>query len=186
MCLGLTGPISGERSHLQAPRGAYFEHLSNTDPFPEVPGVLRRLHLERSALSENATASINSVNSENACVCLRMSEGCLQGNKQQGRGILPECVGGIQSFETSSHASTGLCSHPALGTACTPVSSSCSHTRSPPSCSGPSRRGEAVCHVPPKARSSVDALAHALWLEVRALTNPRLTSQRRLGQRRQP
>ena len=30
MCFGLTGPISGERSHLQAPRGAYFEHLFNT------------------------------------------------------------------------------------------------------------------------------------------------------------
>ena len=30
VCFGLTGPISGERSHLQAPRGAYFEHLSNT------------------------------------------------------------------------------------------------------------------------------------------------------------
>ena len=33
MCFGLTGPISGERSHLQAPRGAYFEHLSNTSSF---------------------------------------------------------------------------------------------------------------------------------------------------------
>ena len=33
VCFGLTGPISGERSHLQAPRGAYFEHLSNTSSF---------------------------------------------------------------------------------------------------------------------------------------------------------
>ena len=30
MCLGLQGPISGERRHPRAPRGAYFEHLSNT------------------------------------------------------------------------------------------------------------------------------------------------------------
>ena len=30
MCFGLQGPISGERRHPRAPRGAYFEHLSNT------------------------------------------------------------------------------------------------------------------------------------------------------------
>ena len=30
MCFGLQGPISGERRHSRAPRGAYFEHLSNT------------------------------------------------------------------------------------------------------------------------------------------------------------
>ena len=30
MCFGLQGPVSGERRHSRAPRGAHFEHLSNT------------------------------------------------------------------------------------------------------------------------------------------------------------
>lgn len=61
MCFGLQGPISGERRHPRAPRGAYFEHLSNTSstqvldcsntsscqsnsrPYPGNPGLTLKL-----------------------------------------------------------------------------------------------------------------------------------------------